>query len=224
MDTVNSLIALFSEKPTKWGEIKTVLSSQELSKEELARIAISLTDDCFGEYRDALDPKIQGFSVENMHSQYLLNALQTLLDFGLNPNTIVDDENVMWNLQWVDAPNIGAAALRLMLENGGNPNHRIPAEHETLFEDIAFEVSYDMYTHEYFHTVQCWLVLMAYGGCWDDGNIPLTMHEGCKVEMFKDFELFDYTIEPLPQDPKKYGCWIMHIFNKQTNQEVALYK
>ena len=118
---------------------------------------------------------------------------------------------------------LAGAALRLLLEHGGDPNHRIPAEHETLFESIAFEVSYDRYTHEWFHTVQCWLVLMAFGGCWDEGNIPLTMLGDNRVEMFRDFERFDYIIEPLPQDPGKYGCWIMHVFDRETMEKVAQY-
>ena len=43
------------------------------------------------------------------------------------------------------------------------------------------------------------------------------------VEIFKEFEQFDYEIEPLPQEPGKYGCWIMHIFNIHTREEVARY-
>jgi len=44
------------------------------------------------------------------------------------------------------------------------------------------------------------------------------------VDIFKDIEQCDYEIEPLPQNPGKYGSWIMHIFNKETNEEVAVYK
>jgi hypothetical protein len=31
------------------------------------------------------------------------------------------------------------------------------------------------------------------------------------VEIFKNYELYDYEIEPLSQEPGKYGCRIMHI-------------
>ena len=115
--------------------------------------------------------------------------------------------------------------MRLLLENGGNPNHLIPSEGETVFEYIDFMVSYDQYMHEYFYTVQCWLVLMAYGACWrNNGEIPLTMLGENSVEIFKNYELYDYEIEPLPQIPGKFGCWIMHIFNIETKEEVAVYK
>ena len=64
---------------------------------------------------------------------------------------------------------------------------------------------------------------MAYGACWRDGNIPITMLGEKTVDIFKDFELYDYEIEPLPQEPGKYGCWIMHIYNIATHEEVARY-
>ena len=64
---------------------------------------------------------------------------------------------------------------------------------------------------------------MAYGACWRDGEIPITMLGKQSVEIFKEFEQFDYEIEPLPQEPGKYGCWIMHIFNIHTLEEVARY-
>ena len=147
-----------------------------------------------------------------------------LIEQGLDPNLVVNDDNPIWNVMWIDAPNIGASVMRLLLENGGDPNHYLSSEGETVFDYISFKVSYDEYTHDYFHTVQCWLVLMGYGACWKDGEIPLAMLNGNSVEIFKKFELYDYTIEPLPQEPGKYGCWIMHIYNVETNEEVARYK
>ena len=73
--------------------------------------------------------------------------------------------------------------------------------------------------------VQYWLLLMAYGACWqNNGKIPLTMLGNNSVEIFKNYELYDYEIEPLPKEPGKYGCWIMHIYNVETREEVAVYK
>ena len=60
--------------------------------------------------------------------------------------------------------------IALLLENGGNPNHLISCEGESIFEYIDFKVSYDEYTHDYLHTVQCWSVLMAYGACLGDNG------------------------------------------------------
>ncbi len=223
MGFVEQIKKVFEERPSDLEQIRELLSSSQLSKEELAELAVDFTDDCFCEYRDALDPEIESVTVENMHSNYVVDAIRLLLEFGLDPNIIVNHDNAMWNAMWIDAPNIAASIMRLLLENGGDPNHFIPAEHETLFEYIAFKVSYDEYTHDYLHTVQCWLVLMAYGACWRDGGIPITMLGKHSVEIFKEFEQYDYDIEPLPQEPGKYGCWIMHIFNVHTQEEVARY-
>ncbi len=223
MNEIELLRELLSSIPPRWDEIRAVLSSQPFSKEELAGLAIGVADNCFCEYADALNPEVEDVTPESMHSNHLLDSLRLLLEYGLDSNTIVDEKNVIWELQWVDAPSIAASALRLLLENGGNPNLLIPSDDETLFEYVDFKVSYDEYTHDYFPTFQFWLVLMAYGGCWKNGEIPLTMLHDNKVEIFKNFELYDYEIEPLPQEPGKYGCWIMHVFNSETHEEVARY-
>jgi hypothetical protein len=201
-----------------------MFSQREFTKEELSKIALGCIDKCFGEYSDARNPEYPNFTVDNMSSNYIIDAITLLIERGLDPNLVVNDDNPIWNAMWIDAPNIGASVMRLLLENGGDPNHYLSSEGETVFDYISFKVSYDEYTHDYFHTVQCWLVLMAYGACWKNGELPLTMLNGNSVEIFKKFELYDYTIEPLPQEVGKYGCWIMHIYNVETNEEVAQYK
>ena len=158
-----------------------------------------------------------------MYSNHIFKAISLLLDFGLNPNTVLNGENVIWKTMWIDVPNIAASVMKLLLENGGNPNHYLDNSGENLFEYIAFKVSLDEYTHDYFYTFQCWIILMAYGGCWRDGRIPITMLGENTVDVFKDFEKFDYEIEQLPQKPGKYGCWRMHIYNIDTKEEVAIY-
>ena len=204
-------------------KVNELLHSRKYSKEELAEIAIACTDNCFCEYQTACDPEYKDFNIEDMRSNYIVDAIKLLIDVGLDPNVIVDDDNVMWNTMWIDTPGVTAAVLKLLLDNGGDPNRYIPAERETIFDYIDFKVSYDEYTHEFFHTVQCWLLLMAYGACWQNGEIPLTMLNGNSVEIFKNYELYDYEIEPLPQEPGKYGCWRMHIYNIETKEEVAVY-
>lgn len=225
MTVVNKIKEIFEKTPSNIQRIRELLTEYKLSKEELAILAIDFTDNCFCEYSVALNPECEFVTIENMRSNHIVEAIRLLLEFGLNPNTIINDDNVMWNTMWIDAPNVGAEVLRLLLENGGNPNHLIPSEGETIFEYIDFKVSYDEYMHDYFHTVQCWLVLMAYGACWrKNGKIPLVMLGENSVEIFKNYEQYDYDIEPLPQEPGKYGCWIMHIYSIETKEEVAVYR
>ena len=196
MELVKQVKEIFKQSPSNLGKIRKTLSIRNFSKEELSELAIDFTDDCFCEYHYAFDTEVEYVTLKDMHSNYITQAISLLLEFGLDPNTIVEENNVLWNTIWMDAPNTAASVLKLLLENGGDPNHFIPADRETLFDYITFKISYDEYTHEYFHTFQCWLLLMAFGACWGDDEIPITMLEGKSVEIFKEFKLYDYEIEP----------------------------
>ncbi len=223
MDLVKQIKDSFEHNPSDLNKIRELLNVREFTKTELAEIAADFADSCFCEYRDALDPDVDVLTVENMHSNYVVDAIAMLLEFGLDANVAADGENVMWNAMWIDAPNVAASLLRLLLESGGDPNLVIPTECESLFEYVAVKVSYDEYTHDYFYTVQLWLLLMAYGGRFRNGNIPLEMLGGKTVDIFKDFERYDYNIEYLPQVEGKYGCWRMHVYDVETMEEVAIY-
>ncbi len=97
-------------------------------------------------------------------------------------------------------------------------------EPETLFESVTFDISEDHYTKEDVKFVQCWLVLMGYGGCLKNGKIPVMMKNGYKIEIFRNFENFDYQIEPLPIETPKWNDWKMHIFDTTTGCEVAVFE
>jgi hypothetical protein len=227
MNNKEELKKLFFEIPPKWDVIKDLLSEHRYSKTDLSEIAIGLTDNCQCEYMDAINPKVKGATLDYMHSNHVYDAIKLLLEYGLDPNEEINGENVMWNAHWIEAPNVAASVLRLLLNHGGTPDVKTSDGPDTLFEYVTSKVAHDEYTHESFHIVQCWLVLMAYGGHWVDGEIPLTMLHGNTVEIFKEFELFDYEIEPGPEPEEKfaafYGNWTMHIFNKETKEEVALF-
>lgn len=209
MDKVEQVNCLLACIPPKLDEADSILSSEEFTKEELACIACEATEHCFCEYSDALDPQIPSITLDSMHSNYLLDVLRLLLDHGLDPNISVNEDNALWMTQYVDAPNVGAAAMRLLLENGGDPNLYIPPGPETLFEFIDFKVWEDDYDCD--HVIQCWLVLMAYGGHWSNGEIPLMMLDGNKIDVFKRFEELDY----------RFSNGQMHIFRKKDRVEVA---
>lgn len=224
MKDIEKVKALFSELPPRFDEIRRHLDQDRPTKEDLADIAHDLADDCFCEYWSTMNPKIQENSVDSIHSNYLIESLRLLLQYGLDPNTITaDGDNIMWMLQWVDAPNVGAAALRLLLEHGGNPNLVLPDEGEGLFASVSFSVSEDEHDHSYFHTVQFWWVLMAFGGCYDNGNIPIEMLNGKKVDIFRDFEQFDFELENVPNARTVNTSWLMRVFNAETREEVARY-
>ena len=220
MDETDSLFAAI---PPKRKEIDNIFRKYRFSKEQLATLAAHLAQDCFREYYDAMDPEVEEVTPERLHSNHLIDSLQQLLDYGFDPNVFAGEhyDNVMWDLQYVDAPNVGAAAMRLLLEHGANPNAICPSERESIFDCLDFQVSYDCYSHDYFFMVQCWLILIGYGGWPRCNRPPVIMLNGNSMEIFKNFEYYDYEIERLPEKSDTYGNWIMHIFDVRTGIEVA---
>ena len=217
---VKEIAELFSRIPPDLDTIDQLIGRLALTKEELAYLACSLGDQCFCEYYDALNPDVKTITPDHMNSNFLVPSLKLLLKHGLDPNTIYDDENVMWSLSFVNAPNVGANALKLLLEACGDPNHYIPAEGEGLFSSVSFDVSYeyDEYNALGLHLFHQWLLLMAYGGCYRDGTIPLKMNTGYDVTIFRDFQNYDFRIS---RHSNKWGDWTMEIFDVHTNKCVA---
>ena len=114
---------MLKDLPPDFDKIRSMLCDYKPTVEELAEIAIDCTDECFCEYKEIHFYHLGDGASDNMHSDYIVDSLKLLLEFGLEPDTIIGFDNAMWNTIWIDAPNVGASALRLLLEHGGNPNH-----------------------------------------------------------------------------------------------------
>ena len=220
-ERLEALKKLFCTVPPDWVRIREELAAGDYSEKDLTELALAVTDECFCEYRDALDPEVMAVTEETMYSRHVVTALEILLEYGLNPNRCIDGENPMENTLWMDAPSVGARALRLLLEHGGDPNLLTGDDPETLFEYSSFKVAEDVDEKDYLCIVQCWWVLLAYGGCYRDGSIPIVMLKNRDVSIFKDFERFCFTIER--GDPENIHDWKMHIYDRETREEVARY-
>ena len=109
MNLVKQIKEVFEKEPSNLDEIKKLLSIRHFTKDELAELAVAFTYVCFCEYHDALEPEVESVTIENMHSNYVVKAIELLLEFGLDPNTIFDNYNVLWCAMWIDAPNVAAS-------------------------------------------------------------------------------------------------------------------
>lgn len=224
MELIKQIKETFEKTPSNLDEIKRLLSLRKFSKEELADLAIEFTMDCDVDCDILFNPEIEEYKYEDLHSNYIIDALKLLLEFGFDPNTIVDDWNVLWEAMYVETPSVAASIMKFLIENGGDPNHYMPSEQMTLFEAMAEKVVFNKENPSEAYTVSCWLVLMAYGGRYRHYDIDITMINGNSIEIFKEFQLYDYKIEKIIQEPEKIECWIEHFYNIETGEEVAIYR
>ncbi len=221
MDIVDELKKDFSAVPPKWDEIRNILDSHTFTKEELATVALDVVENCFVEYKEATQYLgLDSVDIENTHSYYVVESLQLLLDYGFDPNVIVDNDNAMWNTQYIDISDFAAKALRLLLEHGGDPNIT-PDNTDRFFEDIDCKLFEDAYGYGFSYVVQCWLLLLAYGGNRRNGRQVIKMLNGNNVDMFKEFERYDYVFHWDENETGSYHKFKLLFYDKQTREVVA---
>lgn len=194
---------------------------QSITPYELTQVALQYADHCFWEVRDTLG----SYPLEiapNLHSTYLLDVISLLLQFGLDPNAILDHDNIMHVMKHVDNELIGADTLALLLEHGGDPNLRI--DDDSLFLDVDFDVFFgtlNQYNRSLLTSlVHCWMVTLGYGGKYLCDGVVTLMQE------FETGKLFD--LSRLKKHRKFFFGFsvekseiILHIYNKTTLCEVA---
>ena len=112
---------------------------------------------------------------------------------------------------------MAADTLKLLLENGGDPN--LVVDGDSIFTDVDFDIFFGAVEQHmritYDSNVHYWMVLVGYGGKLIDGRDPVTLQPGCTLEMFKDHRNLDFCLE------KEDGDYTMHIFDKRTKWEIA---
>jgi hypothetical protein len=224
-EVVEKVKSILAQTPPDWQGAEALIVAGKFTKAELAYLAQAITDACFCEYRFlCYDHKEIAF--EKMNSTYLLRSLKLLLKHGMDPNYIYEGENVLWNIKYIDFQDVGPSAMRLLLEHGGDPNLKDPeGSSQSLLDAIITSVEYDEFTHEFAYVVKCMLVLLAFGAPGEDDDALLTMKEGYDVTIFKRFEKYFYEIEALPRPSYPcYGYWRMHLYEKETNIEVATWE
>ena len=165
----DELFAILTAIPPDLSAAETYLRTAGMTSEEVTRVAISYTDECFCEVRDNEQetdaPRPTGI-VPNLHSTYLLDVIRLLLQYGLDPNGIYNDDNVMWNLKYIDNELVAADALALLLESGGDVE--LELEGQNFFPELDFDVFFDaveQYDRQYYNSlVHCWMVAVGYRG------------------------------------------------------------
>lgn len=234
---IEEIVCLLTRTPPDLGVVRNLLDMRKMPCEALSKVARNIVDRfCFCEYRDAKGsedcPPVltkidqEGNVIdEKLVSYYLQDILTLLLDHGMNPNDISgedsDEENLMEMVKYVDYTDTAGRCMRLLMEHGGDPNLFIG--NESLIYTIDIDVVFDIgYGYDLPSVVQCWLVLIGYGGRLDDGRLPVKMCEGYQPEVFKDFEKFSWRVSRMKPTPESPEGWCLHICEKDSGIEVAL--
>ncbi|MBR4401585.1 MAG: hypothetical protein IKT09_07905 [Synergistes sp.] len=196
--------------PPRYAAADKIFADYSITKEELAKIACDLLHECLNEQSDYWDD-IKTLIDENTVTSNIYRVMQYLFSKGYEPNVVVDDGCAMGTIPFLVYPEgLAPKLMRLFMENGGDPN--LVVEGIPVFEEVEFAVAFDKYMFRSF--VYCWLVLMAYGGRVSrEKYLPLTMHDGLDVSIFKRFEDYAYyKIVPEKDVPGELHGWEMLIF------------
>lgn len=206
--------------PPDFFAIEHLLKLEAYSVESITKVGTDYVWDCVNECWDYFmeeDIVRSEDVVPNLHSTYVCEVLSLLLLYGLDPNLIFEEENIMHYLRYLDNGYLAADALIMLFEHGGNPN--LICDGESLFEDVDFGVFYDAGEQQdrqrYSSLVHCWMVCLAFGGTLSNGNPPVKTFRGFDLADLKDHRRFYFGIT-------KGETWPdIHVFDKKDMWEVV---
>lgn len=216
------------------------LDGLTISTEDATKLAYEYVDECWEEGISEEEPDFsyEGYlawcwrepaAIPGLHSTYLFEVMEYLLARGADPNyNPGSDYCLMQMVCHVVNGYVAADTLRLLLENGGNPN--LPFNGASLFFEIDFDVGYDMsgqWDRRVFDSlVHCWMVLIGYGGKPKNGTTPLDLFEewGPQItgtfntEKLRNHRNYSFV---LTHAENRGSFPTIHIFDKRTFWEVA---
>ena len=216
--------------PPDFSTAEKLLQQECFSSDEVTKVAMRYAEKCFLDIADTFrtDPddriSFTGFIppagvIPGLHSTYLYDVVKLLLDYGLDPNAIIDEDNIMEMLLYVDNEYVAADTIALLLEHGGNPN--LNMDGQSVFGMVDLEIWFGSAEQElrwrYDAWVHTWMVLLAYG-CKDSG-----------VQVFREYNSdATFDLKKL-RDHRNYyyglsfenGDRVIHIYDKKTFWEVA---
>jgi len=219
---IKKLEKLLLETPPNLDVASVVLEKWGLPSESLSAVGYAIVEKCAYYY-----------DISNeLPALYLYDILALLLKYGMNPNDIhhtkYEEQNIMDLLRHVKFDDVAAKCMRLMLDNGGDPNLLIGGVE--LFIHIDYFVHFDIVEGIYdgpkdFNIqpiIQCWLLMLAYGISLGEGIIPISMTDGYNYEIFKEYERYRWDVRFYEPRSPEYGFYSVHFFDTVINKEVAI--
>ncbi len=210
-------------------QLKTLLESHAFSADEVSEAAYHYVDRCCTDLMDIEGLSLyEGFGgvVPGCPSSHMVEAVQLLLEYGLNPNAIYNDENIMAVLKFIYNGYIAADTLSLLLSHGGNPI--LTVDGETILDDTGFYVSFDLAEIEdrvrYDALVHYWMVLVGFCVAAKVENIAVKPCGNFDLSNLKNHRNYYFGAVDKPENPEhRSNDWDMYIFDRRTNKAVAVY-
>lgn len=197
-------------------KVSTELKSLKLSREDADHYSERIIDEIKAEYNwagEEEEPK----TPDEITIRKISDVFDALIISGLDVNSD-SEENALSSSIWIENIDIALMLAKKFLDNGADPNLKPTCEcDESLYEYMDFAVGYDMFGDELF--MKLWLLLIAYGGCDNDGDNSLIVAPGEKYDIAQNINNIRFSI-----DYKDDGYHVMHFYDKETNCEFAMYK
>lgn len=99
---IEYLLSMLMELPPKLDMIEKELQEKEYTAEEVTLSVCKVAENCFLECRDFEEEFKRKPNKEDIHSFYIYKICELLLNYGLNPNLIIEDTNIMYELRYID--------------------------------------------------------------------------------------------------------------------------
>ena len=220
-DKTQRILEEMLQLPPDMTGLRALMEGEKPTSEQLAMTANQFMEiGCWREVDEFVYAHGRQPEPAELHSTYIFSLMQLLLEYGLNPNLVIDGDNVMEWMGFVDFPYVSADTMRLFMEHGGDVDLIIAGD--TMFRHIDFDIVFGAIEQEdrqyYDCQVHLWLVLIGYGGMLPENVCPLKMKNGKSPEIFRQHERFDWEIE---RTSAVEAGWIMHILDRETGEEVA---
>lgn len=227
------LFDLLMQIPPDLPRLREALREGCFSVDDINRLAIDFVEECQWEREDRPHEQEVGDyyweevkTLPDLHSTYLYRIMELLLEFGRDPNAIVDGEPLLRWLPFIDNEYVGADTLALLFEHGTDPRLK-DGDGESLFLDLDFDVCFSALEQRdrraFDALVHSWLVYIGYGTRLEDGSLPV---DPLSADDETPFDLNDlrqhrnYTFG-LSHIHSKGERWTLHIFDKRTMWEAA---
>lgn len=222
---IDCLFELCKERPFDIQKIKDFISENQMSGEDVTRVALKLCDHGMFSYSEYLyqhekEPQPHELVTYNWEKMF-----DVLIENGLDPSLVICEdginyENVLCDVLFFDDGDLGARILRNILSKNGNPNIKIGESSlfQTFDADFTMDIQMGLFSDErdFERVFHCWLVLIGFGGVIEGGKLPVTMCEDNFPCIFKEFERFGYRLTYKKND------YELQIIDKETDTVVSI--